>query len=448
MTQPAFRRSVTTVLTIGGLIGLLVRAPMLFFMGMGDMNVYYEWGKSALESSLPSTYHGIYFPLQYQVLEACFWIASKSGWDFVPVLKLANLVFDIGSFGLLVLLLKRQGSNPAYALLYWLHPWFLSVFALGYVDFQFTFFVLFSIYLLRGETARDYILAGLPLAVAFLMKPQAQILLICCFLYGVVTYVRTRNARPLGLMAFPILLFLGYEAYFTISLFPAAGYDAVRKIPSTYLNVTNVMPALNAQMPNLWYPVAFFMKQPGDRIFATSDQIQLLPGISAKYLAAAVTLALVGLHVYRVARQVELPVRDRFVSMFGFASVAVPFLMTSAHENHLFLGSAFLVLFTAAWAPLAPRVATHILLLMQFLNIYGLYGRHPSWLGQLLRDAYEVRYVPVVYSLISIACFVVILPSIWRAHNRASSSLRPGTQKHLLAERFPGRREVQTDEQR
>jgi len=415
---PAARRSVTMLLTIGGLIGLLARCPMLFYMGMNDMNVYHEWGQSALESSLPSTYHGIYFPVQYQVFEVCTWIAATSGADFVPVLKLSNLLFDVGSFGLLVLLLKRQGSNPAYALLYWLHPWFLSIFSLGYIDFQFTCFVLLSIYLLRQETARDYILAGVPLGVAFLMKPQAQILLIASFVYFMVHYARTRNAWPLGLMAFPILLFIGYEVYFTISLFSAAGFDALRKLPSSYLNVTNVMPALNAQIPNIWYPIAYFMKRPGDRIFAISDQIHLLPGISAKYLAAAVVLGLVGLHVSRVARRGELPIRDKFVSMFGFATVAVPFLMTSAHENHLFLGSVFLVLFTAGRLSLPLRVATHILLIMQFLNIYGLYGRHPYWLGRLLRDAYEVKYVPLAYSLISVACFVVILRSIWRGHNR------------------------------
>jgi len=61
MTQPEARRSVTALLTIGGLIGLLARGPMLFSMGTNDMNVYYYWARNALDSSLPSTYHGIYF---------------------------------------------------------------------------------------------------------------------------------------------------------------------------------------------------------------------------------------------------------------------------------------------------------------------------------------------------------------------------------------------------
>src|SRR6185503_5229076 len=163
-----------------------------------DMNAYHDWGQRALESSLPGTYHGIYFPLQYQLFEFCAWIEARTGWAFVPIFKLSNLFFDVGSFGLLSLWLKRRGSSPAYALLYWLHPWFLSVFSLGYIDFQFTFFVLLCIYLLGRDTANHYILAGIPLGLAFLMKPQAQILLIASFLYGVFHYARSRNARPLG----------------------------------------------------------------------------------------------------------------------------------------------------------------------------------------------------------------------------------------------------------
>jgi hypothetical protein len=418
MTEPAPRRSATTLLLAGGLLGLIVRYPMLFYMGMDDMNAYYDWGKRALEASLPSTYHGIYFPFQYQVFEVCAWIVARSGADFVLIFKLSNLVFDLGSFALVILLLKRQGSNPAYALLYWLHPWFLSIFSLGYIDFHFTFFVLLSVYLLRGDTARDHFLAGIPLGVAFLMKPQAQILLIAVFAYGVFHYVRTRQARPLWMMAFSVLFFLGYEAYFTISHFSAAGYDAMRNIPLSYLNVTNVMPALNAQMPNIWYPIAFLMKAPGDHIYVISDQIDLLPGVPAKYLAAAVVLSVVGMHVSRVERWAAPILSDKFVSLFGFATIAVPFLMTSAHENHLFLGSVFLVLFAAARLPPSLKVASHILLVVQFVNIYGLYGHHPEWLGRLLRDAYNVRYVPLTYSLISCACFVVILVSIGRAARR------------------------------
>jgi hypothetical protein len=411
MTRPA-ARSTAILLTIGALIGLILRYRMLFYLGTDDMNAYHDWGQRALASGLPASYHGIYFPLQYQIFEFCAWIEARSGWAFVPIFKLSNLVFDAGSCGLLYLLLKRQGSNPAYALLYWLHPWFLSVFSLGYIDFQFTFFVLLSVWLLVQDAARDYLLAGLPLAVAFLMKPQAQILLVASALYGVLHYARTRDARPLGMMAFPIVLFLGYETYFTASLSSALGYAAAGVLPSTYLNVSNVMPALTAQMTNIWYPVAYVLKQPHDPIFAISDQIQLLPYVSAKYLAAAVVLGLVAAHVSRTEREAGPSIGDKFARIFCFATVAVPFIMTSAHENHLFLGSVFLTLFVARPLPLAFKAACQILLFVQFLNIYGLYGEHPQPIARLLHDLYASPQTPLVYSLISVACVVVVLGTI------------------------------------
>jgi hypothetical protein len=93
--------------------------------------------------------------------------------------------------------------------------------------------------------------------------------------------------------------------------------------------------------------------------------------------------------------------------------------MTSAHENHLFLGSVFLVLFAARRLPLSFKVASHVLLLVQFLNIYGLYGQHPPWIGQLLRELYARPQTALVYSLISVACVLVILGS-WKLRTAPS----------------------------
>jgi hypothetical protein len=154
------------------------------------------------------------------------------------------------------------------------------------------------------------------------------------------------------------------------------------------------------------------MKRPGDPINAISDQIQVLPYVSAKYLAAGSVLGLIGLHVFRTERVGEPLISDRFARIFGFASVAVPFIMTSAHENHMFLGSVFLVLF-AARLPRSFMAASQILLIVQSLNIYGLYGQHPRRLAGALRELYAVEQTPLLYSFISIACVVVILKSLW-----------------------------------
>lgn len=413
-------RSRGILLTIGALIGLGVKARMLFYMGVSDMDGYYRWGQRALELGLSKSYEGAYFPLQYQIFELCAWMVQWLNVPFFTIFKGSNIPFDLGSFCLLILLLNRQGSNPLYALLYWLHPWFLFLFSLGYVDFQFTFFVLLCVWLLRSESARDYLLASFALGSAFLMKPQAQILLVATFLYGIFRYARTRDARPLAMLVGPILMFLGYEAYFTASLPlhprlpPMGAYAwpdlAAAILPSSYLNITNVFPALNAQMTNVWYPIAYLIKKPWpeQKIYEISDQIHVLPYLSAKYLAAGVVLTLVGLHVWRIERAGDLSPTKRFVTIFTFATLVIPFLMTSAHENHLFLGSVFLILIVARSAAFFLQLAVQVLLLVQFLNIYGLYGS--GGVGGLAAHSEKVG---VVYSLISLACFGLILKPLW-----------------------------------
>lgn len=418
------KKATGILLAVGVLVGVAFKWPMLFYMGTHDMDWYYIWGKGVLGQGLPKYccsgiyYHGIYYyprpfyyPFQMQVFEVCAWTAAKLGAQFFTIFKLPNLLFDIGSFALLVFLLKRQRANPAYALLYWLHPWFLTVFSLGYVDFQFTFFVLLCIWLLRRESTRDYLLAGLPLAAAFLMKPQVQILVVAAFFYGLFHYVRRRDPRPFGLLAAPTLLFLAYEIWFIISG-PPPWYVAARVLPTSYLNITNVMPALTAQMPNIWSPIAYLLKKPGYRIFSVSDQIHVLPHVPAKYLAAFVVLGLVGLHVWRVEQESETSLTDKFAKIFFFAALAVPFFMTSGHENHLFLGTVFLVLFVADGVPWATKVAAQVLLFVQFLNTYSLYGEHPPWLAQLLRRTHPDEW-EVVYAVISLVCFWFVAKPLW-----------------------------------
>jgi hypothetical protein len=341
---------------------------------------------------------------------------GKFGAQFFTIYKLPNLLCDAGSFCLLILLLKRRGANPLYALLYWLHPWFLAVFSLGYCDFQFTFYVILCVWLLRGGAARDYLLAGLPLAVAFLMKPQALILIVAVFAYGLFRYLRTRDLRPLAMLVPPTVFFLGYEIWFTLSL-PRPRYVVAQVLPLSYLSVTNIMPALTAQMTNIWFPIAYLLRKPGQGVHTVSDQIHLLPYLQVRSLAAAVVLGLVVLHVYRMERETGTSPSDRFVKIFGFAALAVPFLMTSAHENHLFLGSVFLVLLMSQRIPLLAKLAIQVLLLVQFLHIYSLYGAHPSWLSELLKRT-QSDEVGLAYSIVSVVCFAVIAKALWSSMAR------------------------------
>ncbi len=112
-------------------------------------------------------------------------------------------------------------------------------------------------------------------------------------------------------------------------------------------------------------------------------------------------------HVLRVERDGDVTIGNKFIKIFGVASLLVPFIMTSAHENHLFLGSVFLVLFIAKDCPPSFKLAGHILLAIQFLNIYGLYGEHPLGIALFLTRRYSEE-LAVVYSFISMVCFALI----------------------------------------
>jgi len=405
------RRTVSILLGLGALVGLALKWVMLFQMGVFDMDSYFDWGRRALEIGLPRSYHGIYFPIQYQLFEFCAWLVAKTGAQFFTIYKVPSLLCDFTTFWVLVLLLRRRGANSLYGLLYWLHPWFLAVFSLGYCDFQFTLCVVLCVWLLRGEETKHYLLAGLPLAVAFLMKPQALILIVAAFAYGLSRYRRTRDRRPLAMLVPPTLLFLAYELWFTRSL-PRPRYVAAQVLPLSYLNITNIMPALTAQMTNIWYPIAYLLKKPGQGVHTVSDQIHLLPYVQAKYLMAVIVLGLVCLHAFRVERETETSPSDRFVKIFGFAALAVPFLMTSAHENHLFLGCVFLVLLVAQPISSSTTLSIQVLLLVQFLNIYSLYGTHPKWLADLIKRT-QSDELTVAYSIVAVVCFAVIAKALW-----------------------------------
>jgi len=92
--------------------------------------------------------------------------------------------------------------------------------------------------------------------------------------------------------------------------------------------------------------------------------------------------------------------------------------MTSAHENHLFLGTMFLVLIAASEAPLRVKLAVQVLLLVQFLNLFSLYGLHPQSTASFLRGTLSDELV-VLYSFACLVCFALIAKWLW---TRASLS--------------------------
>jgi hypothetical protein len=410
-------RLVTAVLVIGFAGGIALRMLTVSSMGTDDMNYMIRWGQDVLNRGLADGYAGSYFPFHYQIFAFGMWIARTFHWTPVESLKVVDLVFDIGSFALILALLKRFNANPLYALLYWLHPWFLLIFSFGYCDPQFTFFILLSIWLLALDPARTHTaLAGGAIAAAALMKPQGIVPAA-----GLMLYVRLRDRRPLNALIFlaPIVMWFGaYELYFAAN-HSSSARDAILYLPRSYVGASRVMPVLTANMLNAWYPVAFALKSPGAGIWTVGSRIELLPHVRLDVLIGAVVSMLVASYAVVLTREPSQSTGP--LRLMTFAALVVPFFMTGAHENHLFLGTALLAIVMAISPSGAGRAAFHGILAIEAINLELLYGsdRLAAW----ARPAYSYEW-RVILSVISVALCLMIMKQVHGARDAEAIGFR------------------------
>ena len=402
------------VLYAGLVLGLVLRCLMLGFRGTFDMDDYLRWGSGSLDAGLSHAYIGIYFPVQYQIFEVCVWLSRALAVDPTTMFKLANLLFDAGNCALLMALLGRWRISVLYALVYWLHPWFLLVFALGYVDFQFAFFLLLSVWLLqRGDTAADYLRAGVPFAAVWLMKPQVILLGAAIVCYAAVWWRRTGRLDAACLLVPAALLGAAYEVYFAVTLWSSLGRRALVVLPTSYIRTGSVMPVMTAHMLNVWYPVAYALKAPGAEIWTVSSKLFLLPHLQVRFAALALVTAVIAWYAFVVVTSTRpLSAADRLRYLLTFTALIVPAIMTSAHENHLFLATVLLVPMLAPGTARSARWAIHTLLVIQAVNLEGIYGvdRFAVWLRPIY--SFEAR---VALSVLSVVCFFLIARALYEA---------------------------------
>jgi len=379
--------------------GLFLKVLSLFFNGMHDMSTYYDWGLNNLNAGLYTSYHGIYFPIQYQLFEFCAWLSIQLNIESYIPFKVMNLLFDAGNMIVLYLLLRRMGISIYYTLLYWLHPWFLNVFSLGYIDFQFTFFVLVCLYFSLNSTVKYYLLSSLFLGIAFLMKPQSQIIVLSFGVYGLFELFKTKNIKFFLLFTFPIIFFLLYSLYFTDHS------TGVWRLAHHYTNVVNIMPCLNANFLNGWFIVAYLIKGVNDPIYSISDKITVFD-IQLKYFAIFFVLIIIVLFI-KLLRDNNTQTGKRFdLLLITFvSSTIVPFIMTSAHENHLFLATVLVIPMMGIFKNIMVKVCLNIILILQWINLYGYYGIGDiKW--RIIYYSYDVAFV---LSIIACLCFCLVL---------------------------------------
>jgi hypothetical protein len=414
------------------LLGLGLRVFLVPYMGSHDMDTVLGWGRDVREVGLPHAYTGIYFPIEWQLSAAAVYGSSELGVSAVASMKTILLVFDVAAMALLMALLRGWRLDERYSLIYWLHPYFLLFFCLGFVDAHLGFCVLACLVILaRWQGSAGLLAAGVPLAVAFLMKPQAIGLVGSVPLLVAITIALNpahwrENLRPLLLLVAPALLFAAYSLYFDL------GGAELNTLANTYApgELARQSASLTADMTNFWYPVAMILRDDGARIYTVVNPT--LDTVGTVGAAAILAGALVA-----VARVRSVIGPREILFAFLFAAMTVPMVAPHAHSNHLYLGLLLSVVVAAARRDLGLIWPLQGLLLAQFVSILGtqglglnqlgddlLLGRLPSTYGG--SDALQLLVVAT-----TVVCWVWLMVGLVRSARGAPAP----DHEHLLGQR-------------
>jgi hypothetical protein len=197
-----------------------------------------------------------------------------------------------------------------------------------------------------------------------------------------------------------VLVFAAYELYFAAALFPERGIRALLLLPASYVRIGSIQPVLTAHMPNIWYVVAYVL--PGSQdVWNVSSKMHLLPFVQARFFALALTLGAITWYAHLLAGTRSSGSNgSRFFYLMAFTGLAVPMLMTSAHENHLFLATVLMIPLLASKPGRMAAAAIHGTLVLQCLNLELIYGLNSVALS--LRVAYtaDVRLVVAIISVV------------------------------------------------
>jgi hypothetical protein len=165
--------------------------------------------------------------------------------------------------------------------------------------------------------------------------------------------------------------------------------------------VGKALPALTAQMPNIWYLVADFYVGKGEPITSVVEPDAF------HALAAVLTAGLLFFVAALLARDAAgRPFSVTALLLFAAGAALLPMVMTRAHENHFFLAAVLAVLVVAKLRDRTLTILVNALLAIQAVHLFGLYGlgenRITTDLGLqrwLEADAQGIRYGVRAYAL-------------------------------------------------
>lgn len=375
------QRRTSALLWVGFALVLAVKLLFISQHGTRDMDVALGWGHDLLARGLAQGYTGSNFPFAFQTYEALVWFADHGGINEIAAMKGLNLLCDLATFAGLWAFLRRAGHDPRWAFLYWISPYFLVMWLVGYDPFQMTLLVVLA--LLAAQRARGpwgWLLAGVPLGLAFVQRPQAQALVgavaLAAALFAVTGLSERRSlraawnarTRPAVLLLVPAAAFwLGYAAYFDVAR-PDRGW-----LLTTYTRLGDFSPALSANMLNVWQAVAEAYRRPGEHL----SQVY---GPHVYHLVAAAlgaALILAGVALIGRARRRQPFDATTLLLLFALGAIVLPNVYTRAHDAHFFVGGTLAVLLV----PMLPHphrarfaVLLSVSLALQAFNTFEIYG--------------------------------------------------------------------------
>jgi hypothetical protein len=411
------------------LLGLGIRVFSVPYMGTLDINTILSWGRGVNDVGLPHAYGGIYFPIEWQLSAVAVFASRHLDVSAVASRKAITLAFDLGAVVLLVLLLRAWRLDSRYALIYWLHPYFVLLVILGYLDPHIGCSILACLLILARVPGRTgFLAAGLPLALAFMMKPQAIGLVAAIPLLVLMAILmnpehRRENLQPLLLLVAPLAVFAGYSLYFDL------GGAQLNTIAHTYTpsELARQSESLSANIPNFWWPVALALRDGGPAYAVTEPTVLNPISQSAAILALVAALTVV------VRARPVIGSREVLLA-FAFTGLIIPMVATHAHENHLYLGLLLCIPLAAASPDRRLFWALQGLLAVQFLNVFERYAFGVNDLSdpfggvQRFYD-HDAAQLVVVAAAIVFWCWLAaeILLSVTRAPDR--------DYEHLLGQR-------------
>jgi hypothetical protein len=374
-------RRVWALLWAGFAAVLAIKLLFISQHGTRDMDVALGWGHDLLARGLAQGYTGSNFPFAFQTYEGLVWFADHAGINEIVAMKGLNLLCDLGIFAGLWSFLRRAGHDPRWAFLYWLSPFTWVMWTVGYDHFQMTLLVVIS--LLLAQRARawwGWLVAGVPLGIAFVQRPQTQGLVgavgLAALLFAAQGVLARRSLRgalnersgPAVLLLVPAAAFwLGYAVYFDAER-PDNGW-----LLTTYTHLADFSPALSANMLNLWQAVAEAYRDGGEHLSQVYGP-HVYHQIAGVLGAAAMVAGTVLIVRARGRRPFDA---TTLLLLFALGAIVVPNLYTRAHDAHFFLGGALAVLLI----PMLPRphrvrfaVLLSISLALQAFNTFEIYG--------------------------------------------------------------------------